>query len=247
MAYNRFGAVFSDVVALYPGSVADDFGGQATIEAAIDTAVDVVAGAITGQTYQAITEPQLLMVVRGATAGQTTFTLPILPVVAGTVHLWTGVPRLFQVKPRLLNDPMPPSGGTLTYSAGYGVAGPQVELDRAAYTVNTTSGLVTLNMGLDLDMVVYASYQVDTNAAAYAVPSLARCAVRGAAEELGARIYSDGQQEWGLVGAYGKQFSDRIAAMRSGVYIPDEVRLLRWWNEIERAGSAGGSVRFQRG
>lgn len=247
MAYNRFGAVFSDVIALYPGTVAADFGGQAVVEAALDAAVDLVAGAITGQTYQAITEPTLLLAVRQATAGQTTFTLPLVPIVANSLHLWTGAPRMFQVRPRRLNDPTPPAGGTLTYSAGYGVAGPQVEIDRGTYSVNLTSGLVTLSAGLNLDDQVFATYQLDTSAGTYAMPSLARAAVRGAAAELGARIFSDGQQEWGLVGAYAGQFKDRVEAMRAGTYIPDEVRVLRWWSELDRAGSTGSGVRFLRG
>lgn len=247
MGYNRFGAVYTDVISLYPGSAAADFGGQTAIEAAIDTAVDMVAGSLSPQAYTAITEPTLLMAVRCASQGQTTFTLPMVPVVSGSYHLWAASPRLFQIRPRLLNDAIPIQGDTQVYSGGYGVASPQVEKDRSTYSVNLTSGLVTLSTPLNLDDQVFVSYQLDTSSASYSMPSLARLAIRGAAAELGARIYSDGQQEWSLVARYAKYWEDSIAALRASQLIPDEIRFLRWWTEIDRASPAGGSIFFARG
>lgn len=247
MGYNRFGAVYTDIVALYPGSVAADFGGQTTIEAALDMAVDMVAGSLSSQAFVAITEPTFLMAVRCASQGQTTFTLPLVPIISGSFHLWAASPRLFQIRPRLLNDAQPIQGDTQVYSGGYGIAAPQLEKDRSTYTVNLTTGLVTLNTALNLDDQVFMSYQLDTSAATYALPSLARLAIRGAAAELGARIYSDGQQEWGLVTRYTDTWNNSIKALRASELIPDEIRFLRWWSEIDRASPQGGGIRFSRG
>jgi hypothetical protein len=246
MGYNRFGAVYTDVIALYTGTVVGDFGTQQIIEAAIDEAVDMVAGALAPTSYAAITDPTLEQVVTRATAGQTTCQLGITPVITSQVHVWSGQPILFQIRPRLLTESIASYAGGLGLGNAGQIMGPQVELDASQFSVNS-AGLVTLNRAMSANDVVYATYRADTTNASYAFPSLARIAVRGAAAELGARLYTDGTQSWDLVKRYAEQFSMALENLRAGTLIPDEIRLMRWFSEVERASNQGGSIRISRG
>lgn len=231
MGYNRFGAAFSSVVALYPGSVVSDFGGQTTVEEAIDRAVDRVANALTEDVYGQLTEPDLELVVRRATAGQTSATLGLYPVVSGSVHVWVGQPVTFQNRPRLETDPV-----TEDVRA--------TEISSSLFSVVDATGALTLPALVANDQV-YASYRVDP--ASLSVPSLARICIRGAAAELGARLYTEGNQEWALVTRYREDFEAALDGLSGGTVIPDELRAMRWWAEVKPAGFTGGSVRLGRG
>jgi hypothetical protein len=217
MGYNRFGAVYTSVIDKYPQTVIGDYGSQANVEEAIDRACDQIANALTPAHYRALTQPELEMVVVRATAGQTSATLGLKPVVAGSVHLWRGQPSSF------------------------------LETDAALFSVVALTGVVTLSSGLAVNDQVYATYVVDVAAATFSMPSLARLACRGAAAELGMRLYGEQQQEWQLVETYRKGFADDLDALRSGELVPDEIRAMRFWQEVERSSRAGGSVSLPRG
>lgn len=233
MGYNRFGAVYTAVVALYSGTQAADFGGQTVIEESMDRAADRIANAMTEGTYKAMTEPQLELVVRRATAGLLTATLGIKPIVAGSLHVWSGQPVLFGIKPQLTVDQ--------NYNGG------PVELASTRFSVVTSTGVVTLTQALVADDVVYATYQADVTNAAFSMPSLARLVVRGAAAELGDKLYTESTQEWALVERYRKGFDDDLEALMAGTLVPDELRALRWWQEVDRTGPNISSVRLFRG
>ncbi len=231
MAYNRFGALHTSVVSLYPDSVAADFGGQTIIEESIDRAVDRIVNALTPGSYKALTEPDLELVVRRATAGLTSATLGLKPIVSGSLHLWTGQPTMFNVKPVRLTDF---SGGGIT------------ELAAASFSVVLATGVVA-TPALVVEDQVYASYQVDTGHASFSVPSLARLAVRGAAAEVGDKLFSEANQEWALVERYRDSFDADLAAFKDGTMVPDELRAMRWWSEVDRSGPGLTSVRLFRG
>ena len=82
--YNRFGKLYSDVMALYPGTVVADYdgggaNGQVQIEGALDRAVFEVAASISPAVYKAITLVDAQEIVNFAAAGQTSFTLGLAP------------------------------------------------------------------------------------------------------------------------------------------------------------------------
>ena len=233
MAYNRFGAVFSSVVSLDPGTAIGDYGTQANVEEAIDRAVDLIAQAMPETVFMAITNPQLERVVMRATAGQvTTSAVRMKPVISGTMHAWRGQPCQFVRRPSLLTDAM---------TTG------QIEMDVADYSVTTATGVLTMVTPLNVNDVVYVSYMADTDSASFSLPSLARLAVRGAAAELGARLYSEANQEWKLVEEYRVGFQDALEALLAGKLIPDEIRSAAYWHELAPASGTVGSVLLFRG
>lgn len=232
MPYNRFGAVYGSIVALYPGTDAADYGGQATIEEALDRAVDQVAQAMPEQVYRALATPDFERIVARATAGQTVLpAVARLPVIAGTMHLWRGQPSDFLGRPVLLTE------------FGDGLA----EQASSAFTLVAATGVVTLASGLILNDQVFVSYEADTSSGSFTAPSLGRLAVRGAAAELGSRLYSESNQEWKLVDAYRQAFLTDLEALRTGALIPDEIRARVYWSEPTPRSSQVGSVVLHRG
>jgi hypothetical protein len=234
MSFNRFGAVAADLLPLYTDTQASDFGGDTAIQGAIDRAVDLILGAVSTQVYQALTEPRLVRVVARATESQSTTTAPrILPCVADSAHVWVGYASEFQDRPRMLYDNQA-TGGLL-------------EIDADTFSLNATTGVVTLTNALAKNQIVYLSYIADVDSASYAIPSLARLAVMGAAAELGGKIYARATDEWALVDEYRARFTDELDRLRSGSSIPDEIRLEAYWQEVERTSNAVASVPLLRG
>lgn len=220
MAYNRFQATAAQVIDLYPGTVAADYGGNPIIEGAIDRAVDRIAAALPANVYEQLITPRLVRVIRRSTSGQATAQLPafLLPVVAGSFELWIGGLGAWDVRP-----PVPGTGD-----------------DGTLYSLNITSGLITFTPTLTEKLEVFASWDVNQSSpTAWNMPSLARLAVRGAAAELGARLYTQATQEWALVESYRASFADDLQAMADGTRVPDELRAISHWKEVER-GTAGG-------
>lgn len=234
MAFNRFGAVYTTIVTMYPGSALADYGGQVTIEEALDRAVDRILAAMPTPVHDQLVSPDLVLLVQRATAGQTTGTLPILPGLAGTGRIWVGQPMMFQERPRQF-----PS---LYQDLGL------LELDPSKYSINYTTGLVALNIAMVANDQLFSSYDTDSSNAAFSAPSIARIAIRGAAAELGSRLYSEGNQEWLLVDKYEKSFTEAIDSLSDGSWVPEELRFLKWWKEIERNTVSSASVlRLPRG
>jgi hypothetical protein len=233
VSFNRFGATAAQLPPLYPGTINTDFGGDTAIEGAIDRAVDLILGSLSPRVYQTLIEPDLVRLVQRATAGQTALpAVPLLPMVADSIHVWTGFPTEFQVRPRKLYDPQ-----------GDGL----VDLPADRFSAVLATGVITLTQPLQADMQVYVSYRTNPNSASFVLPSLARLAIRGAAAELGARLYTQGTQEWLLVDEYRTQFIDELARLRNGDSVPDEIRLAVFWQEIDRVSNQVSSVQMRRG
>jgi hypothetical protein len=219
--YNRFGASYSSLPTMYSGTVAADFGGQAAIEESLDHACDQIVDALPDQVFSLLLRPQLCRVVERASAGQVSVSLPIYPIVAGSLYLWTGQPEQFQ-------DPI----------AGW----PDDLTETDDYSVNATTGVVTLVTGLTADDQVFGTWKANQDAATFAADSLARLALRGAAAELGARLFSEATQEWKLVDAYRGVWTATLDAFRRGLKVPDELRRLSWWTPLERRQPGGLTI-----
>jgi hypothetical protein len=226
--YNQFGARYDKLLKLYPDTPSKDFGSEQAIEEAIARNARQVASALTPNVYKQMTEPELELVVRRATAGQTTAQLGLKPIVAGSLRMWI-VYQGAIIDPRIIPRPIPGIG-------------------ECSFSVNVTTGAVTaISPALQADDQVYASYQVDTEHSSFALPSLAELAVYGTAAELGTQIYSQAQDEWALVKQYNDTWVAGIAALREGTFIPDELRAMRWYVEVERSSGQIGSFSLPRG
>lgn len=245
--YNRFGMVHGDVTALYPGTALADYdaggaAGQTKIEGAIDRAVFEVTAALPPAVFKAMTNVEAQEVIDYATANLAAFTLGMVPVVAGSVHLW-----LYPLAPPLggvwtslngvVNDAWykPPVKGFLGVAA-------------ADYAVTASTGAISYTgRAINAGERVFASYSVDVDNAAFSSPMLGQVAVLGAAAELGERLYSASTQEWALVTQYRTRYNDLIKQLKDGSLIPDEIRKLKYFTEIERVNNEVRSVRFLRG
>lgn len=239
--FNRFGATYDKVVAMYPGSVLADYdgggaSGQTRIEEVLDRITREVAAAFTPEVYRQLTQVDAEEVVRYATAGQTTATLGLAPVVAGTVHLWQ------YPNPEAMSGDSGYAGFSVDYyrkpRKGYN--------ELSGYSVTAATGAVTAITALSLGDRLYATYDVDTDNASISMPSVADLVYLGTAAEVGARLYSEGTQEWKLVEEYRARFAARMTEAREGRWIPDELRKLNFWEEVERGSDQVTSVRFYR-
>lgn len=244
--YNRFGKTSASVLSLYPGTVTADYdsggaSGAVNIEGALDRAVFQVAASLPPAVFKAITEVQAQEVISSATAGLTSWTLGLVPVVAGSVHLW------------LYPLPVPPGRqqGVSGYFSDDWYRPPAMgynEVPTTDYSVAASTGVVTYTgRTIGAGERVFASYTVDHDNASFTSPMLGQTAVLGAAAELGTLLYSRSTQEWALVTRYAEQFAAMLAQLKDGSLIPDEVRKLKYFIEIERSNNEVRSVPFYRG
>jgi hypothetical protein len=255
MTFNLFGATVAGVLRNFqtgsytPASA--DFGGDDAILDVLGEMEGTLLDAMPPRLFQTMAGPDLLRAVVRATAGQTTFTLPEIfrPLQPNTIHLWRGWPATFQDRPKLRTSP--------DYSDAYEANNsnpsrirysPTTELDADAFSVNVSTGIVTLTEALQADFTVFASFGVDVGSADYGVPSLARILEMGAAGEIGARVYSRATDEWSLVEGFRSGFAAAVEATGKGERIPPEIRVLQWWQEVEKSQENRlGSVRMFRG
>ncbi len=257
--FNKFGATASDVVAMYPGTILADYdgggtAGEAIIEGVLDRIAREVASAMSPEVYKQITEVDCQEVVKYATANQTSFTLGIAPIVAGSVHLWIYPPiASLELRQYGLND----YSGSMCSDEyfrkpvlGYG------EVATTDYSVAASTGVVSYTgPALGTGCRVYASYNTDITADTFALPSVSDIVLLGAASELGARLFSEGTQEWKLVDEYRSRYRGAFDASDSGVmkralsgeWLPDELRALTYFVELDRKSEQVSSVRTYRG
>lgn len=237
--YNRFGSAYTDVMGLYPGTVVTDYdqggaSGQTRIEAAMDRACRRFAMALSPDVYRQMTKVDAEQPVRYATSGQATFVLGLGPMVANTLHVWR-YPSLYAV--------------SIGVVEGFTQA-PQVGLLEEPTPGTSTAGAVvtvTPTTTLALGERMFASYDVDVDNTSFAMPSIADLCLYGAATELGALLYSNEQQEWKLVDEYRKRWDDALKAAAEGAWVPDELRKLTYWQEVERSSNEVRSIHRPRG
>ncbi len=247
---NRFGAVHTQIVSMYPGTVVPDYdgggaNGQTVIESVLDRIAREVSAAMTPDTYRQMTEVDCEQVVMAASQGQTSFSLGMTPVIAGSVHVWR-YPSLASQEIR--NWGLTPDYATNWQSddwfrkpvIGYN------EVSTSDYTVTLSTGAVSFPAGLSQYERVYASYNVDISSATFSMASLQDITLLGTAGELGSRLYSESTQEWKLVTQYQERYKAAIENMLAGKWIPDELRALTYWTDVERQSDTVVSVRSYR-
>jgi hypothetical protein len=254
--YNRWGAVEAAVLRAFATGgytpAAADFGGSDAIADELDEAADAVAQAMPLALLDRLQHPELERIVSRAAAGQTVCTLGAGPVVAGTVHIWTGSPTAFASKPVLLLDPWRRSGPLgVVYNPGAQAtpSGPVVELAETGFTMSGTDGrTVTLAAPLNRSDLVFASYDVNTTDAAFIVASVADMVAKGAAAMLGAKVFPQATSEWAYVSRLGEEWASYLAELAAGRLVPAELRVRQWWQEPDKTQEGSwGSVRRLRG
>ncbi len=239
--YNRFGATYDKVIELYKDTVIADYGSQAIVEAEMDRVTREVASAVMPNVFEQITQVRAEWIVRYATQGQTSWNLGMFPLRAGTIHMWLYPPIAAYVSQNLPGYFMAPA----YYRAPEkGV----MEMATTDYSVNATTGAVTYSgAALNIGSRIYASYDVDMDNAVFSLLSLADAVVLGTASALGSKLYSDNLQQWQLVKDYQARYAAKISMLLDGKLIPDEVRRLNYYQDVERASPQWGTVNMLRG
>jgi hypothetical protein len=230
--YNSFGATEAALLRCFPGTAAADYGGSTAIGETLARIARELAGAMTEASYRMLAEMvELELVEDFASAGQTTVTLGLAPYLAGTLHVWS-----YARTDDLSEEPV---------------------WDENELTVSGVSGqTVTLSSGLARGDRVFATYEIDPENVTFSWPSCADLVIYGAAAELGTRLFSEGTQQWELVKEYKGKYQGvyvvteggALARAREGTWVPDELRTLKFWKDIERVASKSlDSVRRYRG
>jgi hypothetical protein len=229
-SYNSFGATEAALLRCFPGTAAADYGGSTAISESLARIARELAGAMTQASYRALAEMvELQMVEDFASEGQTTVTLGVAPYLAGTLHLWR-----YARTDDLSEEPV-------------------WDENELAWT-GVSGQTVTLTSGLSRGDRVFATYEIDPENVTFSWPSCADLVIYGAAAELGARLFSEGTQQWELVKEYKEKYQGiveeggALARAREGAWVPDELRTLKFWKDIERSESKSfDSVRRYRG
>jgi hypothetical protein len=78
--------------------------------------------------------------------------------------------------------------------------------------------------------------------------SLAALAVDGAAYLLGSKVYPQASNEWPYVQRLGTSWTDQLAGLGNGEWVPAELRVIQWWKAPEPDAAEGrlSSVRRYR-
>lgn len=252
--FNSFGAVNASVLTKFALAgyipTADEFGGTPAIDDAISDAVHDVVQAMPATVRDALQLPSLMKIEARAAAGQTTARIRLVPLVAGKVHIWRGNPVQFTSEPVLATNPWRGVGwnGTAGGIVSPTPPGPTWEIADDAFSVDLATGIVTLAEPLNRNDQVYASCEVDVEAAEYVLPSLADLVVAGAASSLGFKIYAQASAQWEYVTRLGTGYADIVKGLAAGEWIPSELRTIQWWKAPEPDAAAGriGSVRTFR-
>ncbi len=245
--FNSFGATSASFLAKYPGTVLADYddgngGGAAVITATLESVSREVASAFTEMVYTQMTQVDCEWLVRFANLAQATSTIGLGPVVTGTQHLWL-FPSIASMESV---DIWRQSPIYYVYDLDFfyrkPVKGYNELIEGTDYSI--TGSTVTWIRQLENGQRIYASYDVDVSSASFSMPSVADIVYLGAAAELGSRLYSESTQEWELVKQYRDRYKDWLDRITKGVWIPDELRKLNYWNEVER--STGTTVDSKR-
>ena len=167
-AYNRFGAAYTDIPGLFPGSVADDFGGQSDIETIMDMVETEMASRMNPAILRCLTRVDGMIVEEAADAAQTVIDVPtssgILYANQSGLEVWVNFASP-GVQPK-------PGGGD-------------------SVTVADNGGAVRLTMAsaLSLNDVVIMSCDLDPTDSSFAVETLKRILIIGTASMCGHTAY----------------------------------------------------------
>ncbi len=246
--WNLFGAVYSDVVELYPDTVLTDYAtnsetGDLVLNKAMTRITRDIVRSMPPAVLESLYQVDAEQVVRYATAGQTSgISLGILPMLAGTCHLWR-YPSLAAMESPILY------GYAIEFAFRRPVKGFN-EVSTSDYTVNATTGAIVLGgsiaAGLNVGERVFATYDVDTENELFALPSVADLVLYGTAAEVGSKLFSEASSQWKLAADYKERYDGAIEDLKDGTWIPDEIRRLHHWVEVLNKNTEVKSVRVHR-
>jgi hypothetical protein len=178
--------------------------------------------------FKQMTQVELEIVERRATAGQTVVNTTLTPVVAGKTYVWAEQPRFFLTMPKKKTD--------LLRDEEFfdrSIYKPLAELTEGTdYTINVTNGQITFTTVLDQDDEVVVSYETDSENSNFRINSLAQCAADGAAYLLAARLYPRASSKWEYLETLNEQFTKKLASLQDESWIPPELRLMTFWKEL---------------
>lgn len=242
--FNNWGLAYTDLLRMYPGTIVADYdgggaNGQTVIEDSLARISREVASALTPEVYEQMQHVDAELIVRYATEGQASATLGLSPSIAGTLHLWR------YPSEAILGYTDASSSLVDEYYFKKPCKGINELVLNTDYTVSAETVTFT-GASLSLGERVFATYDVDLDDEDFAMPSLADISLLGSAAELGSRLYSEGTQEWALVTGYRDRYNAAMAAMKDGAYVPDEMRALSYWVDIEAKSNQVRSVRMYR-
>ncbi len=226
---NRFGATAANLIEVFStGSYTPtltELGGQVSIERHLDSAVDKIIQNMPEELFLGLSSVDLELVEQRAVAAQTTATMTLHPVLSGKTHVWVGPPAFFRQKPRLQTDSIDIDNYVDP------IRTPMVELAASSFTVNNTTGLITLvGVAMNANDKMFATYEADP--ASLVLPSLANLAVVGCAATVGAKLYPRQSEQWAFITKLEDDFTNDIKALREGEWLPPEIRLMQFWKEI---------------
>jgi hypothetical protein len=228
---------------------AEDFGGTTAIDDAIFDAVNAIVQAMPVTVRNALQLPWLMKIEARAAAGQTTARIPLVPLVAGKIHVWQGNPQMFTTEPVLATNPWRNNSigfnGQAVMQATPTPPAAQWELADDKFSVDLATGVVTLVDALSRNDQVYASAEVAIDDEDYVLPSMADLVASGAAAMLGYKVYSQASQQWEYVTRLGSAFGDTIKGLQAGEWVPTELRTMQWWKapEPDAAANRMGSIK----
>ncbi len=248
--YNYFGATIAGVLEQFAvgGYVptSEEFGGDSAIQAVMAEYETKLEQALTPEVFRMLFNPDLAILVQRATQGQMVGQVPsfLLPIKPPTFSVWIGPPTGFQLRPRLRTE-IGVSFGDDVYRPGATVVDNDrfasgnykiIELPPEQFTIDNATGVVTLlaPQTLNRDDRMYGSWTVDPTDPTYSVPSLASILQAGVAAKIGSKVYSRQQDAWQYVQTLAQDWTDAISALMDGTRIPSELRLLRWWEQVEK-------------
>lgn len=244
--FNYFGCTTADVLILMKtGSynpTAAEFGGDPAILTFMDDSVDDIIQMMPEAMFQSLFDVVLEKVEQRAAEGQDTIRTGLKPLVSGKTHVWTGMPSYFKTKPRLLTDVL----GDMVFTSPELV--PLAELGSDAFTVDNATGTITLgaNYKLRANYQAYVTYSVDVDSASFVVDSLANLVANGALAKLGSKFYARGTSQWSFIDGIRSDYSEKISDLRDGKWLPNEIRQMRYWQEVIPEADKKTSVQMGR-
>ena len=230
--FNRFGAKVDDVLTLlrtgsYNPTTAD-FGGPEAIEAFLDDAVDDVIQMMPEAMFQSVFDVVLEKVEQRGTEGQVLVKTGLKPLVPGKTHVWTGQPSNFKTRPRFRTDVL----GDMVFTSPELI--PLAELGPEAFTTDDAEGSITLANAYKLRVndQVFTTYSVDVDSPRFAIDSLANVVAAGALAKLGPKFYARGSSQWAFIDDQREDYTGKITDLRDGKWLPNEIRQMRYWQEV---------------
>lgn len=224
---NRFGATVDDVLRLLKNvGVADlevfdanddTVAGTSVVEKALDAAAGELHSWMPQSVSNLFDYVNLELVETYSAHGQTTVTLSMAPIKDGSVRIY-----VYGERPST-----PPTGESAV-----------------SFSVDNTTGVVTLDEPLEAGYVVYASYKPDADNANFTVSLLAEYTAIGAAANVGGILLRGDTAAFQQIQFYRDRFygtgdDDGIRGMMNGGQLASSMSRMRFWAPVDGSAMVG--------